>query len=162
MNREAQHVLDLIIKPLLPLLGMDSESARLLMVYTGEVETSYDYLRQVLESGNYGPAIGWWQMEEATFNSLLKYLNKEPDIRRRVLSACYLDIMPPYESMTWNLRFACAMARVNYWQYTEKLPQPNDLEGLAKYWLKYYNGNGQGKGTVERFMSICKNLVITV
>lgn len=159
MNRESQQVLDLIIKPLLGLIGMDSESAQLLMVYTGAVESGYDNLKQVLQSGNYGAGNGWWQMEEATYNSLVKYLNSNSDIRRRILAACYLDVMPPFECMIWNQRFACAMARIKYWPFAEPLPKPDDLEGMARYWLKYYNGGG--KGTTERFIEVCKNLVLT-
>lgn len=160
MNRESQQVLDLVIKPLLGLLGnMDSESARLLMVYTGAVETGYDNLRQVLQSGNYGAGYGWWQMEEATYNSLVKYLNTEPDLRKRILSACFLDMMPPFETLIWNQRFACAMSRVKYWIRPEPLPSPNDLEGLARYWKKFYNSD-LGDGTIERFIAICKDLVI--
>ena len=33
----------------------------------------------------------------------------------------------------------------------EKLPNSYDIEGLAKYWKKYYNTEG-GKGTVEKFI----------
>jgi hypothetical protein len=160
MNREAQHVLDLIVKPLLPLIGMDSRSAQLLMVYTAAVETGFDNLRQVISGGNFGPAIGWWQMEKETFDWLTKYLNKNVEIKNRILSACYLEIIPPAETMIWNIRFACCMARIRYLVVPERLPHPEDLEGMGHYWLKYYNGDGEGKGSLERFMAVCKGLVL--
>lgn len=158
MNREAQHVYELIIKPVLPLIGLDSPSARLLMVCTGQVETAYDNLRQVLPSGNYGPGYGWWSQQENSFMQCVKYLSKEHKLKDRILSACFLDTMPNIEALVWNIRFALCMARVHYWQFKEPLPHAEDLEAMARYWKKYYN-SPTGAGTVERFMSECNNLV---
>ena len=158
MIREAQQIMDLIIRPLTPLLGMGGENGEYLMCYVGAVESSYDNLRQVLDSGNYGLGHGWWQMEPDTFNDNKKYLNTMPDLRKRILAACYLDILPPMDVMIWNIRFAYAMARFQFWRHKEPLPDKDDLEGLARYWIKYYNGNGLGKGTVERFVTVAKSL----
>jgi hypothetical protein len=158
MNREAQHVYDLIIKPTLPMIGLDSPSARILMVCTGQVETAFDHLRQVLPNGHYGPGYGWWSQQENSYAQNVRYLSKEPKLKARILSTCYLDLMPNFDALIWNLRFACAMARLHYWQYKEPLPAADDLEGMGKYWLRYYNKGG--KGTLDRFMAECKDLVV--
>lgn len=157
MNREAKHILELVIKPVLPLVGMDSESAQLLMVYTGEVESGYDNLRQVLPSGNYGPAYGFWQMQENAYVQCVKYLGRNLNLKNRILSACYFDVLPPFESLIWNVRFAMLMARVQYWQVEAPLPKPDDLEGLGAYYLKYYNRGGAG--SVKRFVEVCRGLL---
>lgn len=159
MNREAQHVYDLIIKPLLPLIGLDSPSARLLMVCTGQVETAYDNLRQVLPSGNYGEGYGWWSQQKNSYDQCIKYLNKEAKLKESILAACYLTILPlNHEALIWNVRLACCMARIQYWQFPEPLPKVDDLEGLGRYWVKYYNRGG--KASTERFISECKDLII--
>jgi len=50
-----------------------------------------------------------------------------------------------------NLYYQCAIARCKYLMIPEPLPAANDIEGLAKYWKKYYNSE-QGKGTIEHFV----------
>jgi hypothetical protein len=157
MNREAMHVLDLVIKPVLKVTGMDNHNGMILTCYTGETETHYDALRQVLQSGNYGEAYGWWGMQENAYNQCVKYLNRtdNQNLKKSILAACYLDMMPPLETLIWNVRFACCMARVQYWQ--EEEPIPDDLEGMAHYYLKYYNRGG--KGNVQKFMDDCKDLL---
>lgn len=159
MDREAKQILELIIKPTLKLIGMTSPSALILMTYTGQTESGYDALRQVLPSGNYGPAYGWWQMQENAYNQVISYLNRRDNerIKRSILAACYLDILPPFETLIWNVRFACCAARVQYWQNTEPLPRPDDFDALADYYLKYYNRGG--KGTLEKFKKDCKDLI---
>jgi hypothetical protein len=159
MNREAQHVYDLIVKPVLPLIGLDSLSARMLLVCTGQVETAYDNLRQVLPSGNYGEGHGWWSQQQNSYTQCLKYLNKNTYLKDRILAACFLETMPDINALVWNVRFALCMARIHYWQFKEPLPKADDLEALGRYWLRYYNGNGQGKGTLERFIAECKELI---
>jgi hypothetical protein len=159
MNREAKHVYDLVVKPLLPLIGLDSPSARLLMVCTGQVETAYDNLRQVLPDGNYGEGYGWWSQQKNSYDNCVKYLNKVPKLKESILASCYLGILPSHDALIWNVRLACCMARVHYWQIPERLPAFDDLEGLAKYWKKYYN-TPRGSGTVERFLAECKDIII--
>lgn len=157
MNREAKHVLDLVIAPVLKIIGLDSLAARTLMVCTGQVETAYDNLRQVLPSGNYGEGYGWWSQQENSYNQCVKFLSKNPMLKQKILTACYIDILPNHEAIIWNLRLACCMARIHYWQFPEKLPEATDLRGLAQYWLRYYNAGG--KGSMERFIEECKDLV---
>lgn len=52
--------------------------------------------------------------------------------------------------MTWNLRFATAMARIHYWRVPEPLPDADDIDGLARYWKQHYNAP-LGHGTAEQF-----------
>lgn len=158
MDREAQQILDLVIRPTLSIIGLDSLSARALITYTGQVETGYDALRQHLSSGNYGAGHSWWQIEEPTFHDVVNYINnsKKQELKRRILFACNLQSIPPFETVIWNVRFACCIARVKYLPIREALPKLDDLKGMAMYWCKYYNGGG--KGTVDRFMNVCKDL----
>ena len=160
MVREPQQVLDLIIRPVTPLIKLGKpefvDDQEYFMTYVGATESSYDNLRQVLASGNYGKGHGWWQMEPDTFEDNVTKLGEFPDIKKRILEVCYLDMMPSHEVLIWNIRFAYCMARFHFWRYPEPLPKRTDFEGMANYWLKYYNRGG--KGTVERFVTIAKSL----
>ena len=53
------------------------------------------------------------------------------------------------DQLKGNLYYAVAMCRIHYYRVSEALP--NDLEGMARYWKKYYNTE-LGKGTVEEFI----------
>ena len=43
------------------------------------------------------------------------------------------------------------MCRVHYYRVSEALPEENDIEGMARYWKKYYN-TPLGAGTEEEFI----------
>lgn len=161
MPKEAQQILDLIIRPLTPLHGMGDEHGEFLLCYTGAVESGYDNLRQILPSGNYGLGHGWFQMEPFTYADCVQWLDYFPELRDRILKACLLDKMPDVDVLLWNIRFSACMARVRYYRHgreNENLPRKDDLTGLAQYWLRYYNGNGEGKGSIERFVNVAKSL----
>ena len=53
------------------------------------------------------------------------------------------------DSKYWkgNLPFQIIMARLYYYRFSEALPAYDDIEGLAKYWKKYWNTE-LGAGTV--------------
>jgi hypothetical protein len=55
------------------------------------------------------------------------------------------------EEMVWDLKFAILLARLRYRVVPEKLPEADDLAGLARYWKKYYNTD-LGAGTREQFV----------
>jgi hypothetical protein len=152
LNIEAKQVLELIVRPTLKAVCMHSVSAERLLVYTGVVESDFDFLKQ--NPG--GPALGWWQMEPIAYKQNCSYLKRHPNMYRRALATCFLEILPPFETLIWNLRLACIMARIQYWQREEPLPSEDDLEGMANYYVKYYNCGGAA--TVEGFMKKCKGL----
>ena len=59
---------------------------------------------------------------------------------------------PDPSIMKWNLHYATAMARCSYLRHSESLPEADDIEGLAKYYKKYYN-TPKGAATVEQAIS---------
>lgn len=156
MMREAVQVHQLVVVPTLSLIGLSSTAGDRLTTYTGQTESQYDALRQVLQSGNYGEGYGWWQMQENAYKQCVSYLNRNANLKRRILSACYLDVFPDVTALIWNIRLACCMARIQYWQEPEPLPAYNDLEGLGRYYVKYYNRGG--KATIDKFMRDCSGI----
>ena len=55
------------------------------------------------------------------------------------------------DQLRGNLFYAAAMCRIFYLRFQKPLPQPNDWEGMARYWKKYYNTH-LGAGTVDGFL----------
>lgn len=155
MGINAEQLRRHVIQPTLRQMGYDSEAAQNLLLLTAAVESD---MGSYLAQWN-GPALGIYQMEPDTYNDIW-----ENFLHYRTGSNLYLDVqmfrmyslefdeeIPGLEdekSMIGNLYYATAMARVHYLRVPEKLPEANDIEGLASYWKRYWNTD-LGAGTVE-------------
>lgn len=148
-SMEAQSFKDGIIKPALTLVNLWSMNSEHLLLNTALAETDL----QVVEQFNGGGALSFFQIEKATFEDVLRYLNRGDNalLKERIMAACYLDTWPAFEALAWNLRLATLIARVKYWMSPEPLPHYTDIMGQARYWKSIYNTK-HGKGTVEHFV----------
>jgi hypothetical protein len=137
----------LVVIPMLTTLGnalhaMDVPAAIPLIVGTGLVESSYEYLTQYPT----GPAAGFWQMEfgqatttyEDCFTNFLNF-SANAGLLSAILSLAGANSQPPGSLMCTNLLFASAMARVKYWRSPLPLPAATDAAGLAAYHKSVYN-----------------------
>ena len=61
------------------------------------------------------------------------------------------------ETMVYNLRYACAMARVHYKRVSE--PIPTTVEGQARYWKQWYN-TPKGRGTVKHYLKEVEGILV--
>lgn len=83
-----------------------------------------------------GPALGVFGMEPTTHDDLwfnflpnrLSLKDKLSEISRHCT---------PFE-LTYNLRYAAAMCRVQYFRATAPLPSSKDAQTLSEYWGAYY------------------------
>jgi len=143
---DSEQFMEYVIIPTLIAMDMDSEAARRLMIGTALTESDLTYLRQ---HGN-GPALGVYQMEEATYKDIVdRYFVQNG---QRIESRFRNTVQGNYSvmRMTYDLRFATAMARVKYWMVPDPLPDADNIHGLAAYWKKWYNTEG-GAGRVHTF-----------
>lgn len=145
-----------IIRPVLQHIGLWSETAENLVLYTACQESNLRFIKQL---GN-GPALGIYQMEPLTHDDIWanflayrpkSFVDKIANFRNRG----YIPfITRPCDEMVGNLFYATAMCRVHYYRRPESLPA-NDLESLAKYWKRFYN-TPLGKGTEAEFIENAK------
>lgn len=137
-----------IIKPPLDFLGLYSESAENLLLGTIATESKLGfYLHQVN-----GVALGICQMEPNTYNDIWHhYLPSKKDLTRKILTYFGASTRPNPERVIYDLRYAAVMCRLRYLRVPKPLPAPDDIEGMAKYWKKYYNTE-LGKGTIDKFI----------
>ena len=144
-----------IIRPALKALQLWSESAEELMMLTCAVESQGGtYVAQVQ-----GPALGIFQMEPATHNSLWNvYLSRRTEFAYRILAAIFLTTRPPVEYLKYNLLYSAMMARIYYFTVEEALPDAKNVEKLAEYWDKYYNRN-PNKGTAPEAIAAYNKLM---
>lgn len=136
-----------IIRPVLHGLGMWNEYAEELMIGTCAVESRGGTF--IIQQNN-GPALGIFQMEPKTHDDIWqKWLPNHPAIANNLMSSCMMSMKPRADMMVYNLFYATAMARLEYYRNTSD-QIPDTLDGRAQYWVKYYN-RGQA-ATPQRYI----------
>lgn len=126
--------------------GLYSENAVELIMGTFAQESHFKHKHQI----GGGPALGYGQMEPATFNDIVvNYLKYKPELMGKIMKACGIAVFKP-EMLVDNIPLMICMARVHYLRVSDPLPSRNDVWAMGEYWKKYYN-TPLGKGTVEEF-----------
>jgi DNA-binding XRE family transcriptional regulator len=141
---------ELIVVPVLNILGLDSKEAQDILIMTMAHESNCgEYLMQL----GTGPALGVYQMEKGTYNDLWKTLNdiNSPlhSLAIKVLKASDIQSIPEAEEMEGNLYLATAMARVYYARIRKQIPK--DLVEMSQY-VKIYWNTEQGKATSDDYL----------
>lgn len=144
-----------IVRPTLEHIGLWSPDAEQLVICTGLQESHLRFVDQ-LDRGDrrWGPALGLFQMEKLTHDDHWLWLEKNPDLAKKVRD--FAAVEPPgWKQLAGNMNYAAAMCRVHYRRKPGALPSGDDLEGMWKYYKKYYNTE-RGAATHEQFMAACK------
>ena len=146
-----QQLITQIIIPSLSIISEEacSESAMNLLLGTAAQESILGtYVKQVPN----GPALGIYQMEPSTYLDLTtRYSKTKSKNLQAILAKFNFNSIPPAETLIYDLRWATVWARIKYFDAKKPLPKADDIEGLAKYWKKYYN-TPLGKGTEAEFI----------
>ena len=134
------------IRPVLKQMKLWSPEAEDLLVGTAIHESGgFKAIRQM----NGGPALSYFQMEPATLYDLYEnFLKYRPELRDRI-DQFQLKPFSMVENLTLNPAYATAAARLQYYRVREAIP--DDLNGQAAYWKKYWNTDA-GKGTTEQYI----------
>lgn len=143
------HVRRFVIIPALATLPpmMQSDAAVELLLGTALVESKLTYLKQGWKrtTDGLGVALGIFQIEPATYHDLWRYLARHPEWHGAI------GPKRPTAALMSDLGYATLIARLNYWRKLGKLPAPDDLDGLAKYWKRFWN-TSSGAGRPEDFI----------
>jgi hypothetical protein len=131
MSIDPKNFRELIVRPTLQEAALWSEEAEELLLLTAAHETLLGtYLRQGWKALNDGRGVGLgpYSMEPATYRWLQGLYPQSLGSRKA-------------EDMVWDFKLATLAARLRYRVVPQELPSAQDVEGLAKYWDKWYNGN---------------------
>lgn len=135
-----------VVWPGVTLLPNASRAAEQIVLATAAAESEFRWIKQV----GGGPALGFFQMEPATHDDIWEnYLCYKPEVAATIVKVFHGR--PSAAEMIWNLRYAAVMCRVHYLRRREALPAAGDLEGMARYWKRYYNTE-KGAGTIGSFV----------
>jgi hypothetical protein len=144
-----------VVIPVLKLMGLDSDCAIDLVLGTAAQESAMGkYIRQKgFDMYSKEGAFGIYQIELATHDDIMyRYL---PEFKPTLCSLCErlkIPVLTDAQNLIGNLYYATAICRAKYLSIAEKLPDEGDVEGMARYWKKYYN-TAKGKGTDAEFIS---------
>ena len=118
------------------------------MTCTALVESKLTHIMQLPK----GPALGFMQVEWATYLDVVRYLDNHRTLRTLVLLECERDHFPSRKpTLMADMVLNVLIARVKYWMQPEPLPTSLDAEGLALYYKKYYN-TAKGDAVVDTFI----------
>ena len=99
--------------------GLYSDNARDLIMGTFAQESNFKYTRQI----GGGPALGYGQMEPATFNDIVvNFLRHKPELMGKVMKVSGVVTLEP-EMLVDNKKLMICMARIHYLRVKEALPQ---------------------------------------
>jgi len=136
-----------VVRPTLEYLDSEmpySLAAENLLMGTACHESRLTYLHQV----GGGPARGLFQMEPATESDIWEnFLSYRKPLETKIKHLCGLRNL----DLLANLPYQVAMARIKYWRSPESLPDPDDVQGMAKLWKQVYN-TPLGRGTEQQFI----------
>ncbi|HVJ53470.1 MAG TPA: hypothetical protein VM689_13465 [Aliidongia sp.] len=137
-----------VIRPALGLLELgDGPTVINLLLGTAAQESGGRFLRQYPS----GPALGFWQIEPTTHRDVLtNFVAFRPDLRAR-LAALAVPGTDRDDQLAWNLRYACAIARLIYLRAPAPLPGTSDPALLGAFWKAHYNTAG-GAGAADEFV----------
>lgn len=108
-----------------------------------------------------GPALGYFQIEPATHDDVLRnFVNHRPDLKA-ALDAVLIPALGRDMQIAINDAYATAIARLILWRARDPFPRHGDVEGYAAYWKWHYN-TAKGRGTVTHFMDCWHRLVSPV
>ena len=134
-------------------LNLHSDNAVNLLMGTAAQESHLGKYRRQLGGG---PALGIFQMEPATFDDIVKnYLRYKPELTTRIERVARVSRFKAADLENNDLLATC-MARVHYLRVREAIP--SDLEGWARFWMRYYNTR-LGKGTEQEYIANYKRFV---
>src|SRR5690348_16020572 len=107
----ASQLREFIIKPVLYDLVLDSVDAEELLLFTCANESDGGtYLKQI-----HGPALGIYQMEPETYNDIWQnYIRNKSALNLKMVTHFNCNFVPSEERLIYDLKFATAMARIQY------------------------------------------------
>ena len=142
-----QQVIDYWIKPALSYFPQELQTPNRVqfMLAIGLIESGYNAVAQIPDPF----ALGYWQMERATFNDCIdNFLKYESEFTEGWQSLKDTHTVL-YSALTYDCVFACYMASIKVYRAPPEIPDLFDLKSMAEYWKEYYNASPNGASIDE-------------
>lgn len=155
--QKPQAFLSKVIEPVLCSLPEMSNSPAVAQLLLGTAIKESGSFRHRKQLG--GPALGYFQIEPETHKDIWEnYLKYRPVLGIKVVNLMISPFADKLSELENNDSYAAAMARIKYQRCSEKIPDFDDHDAMARYWKKYYN-TPLGRGTVKGYLELWKKSV---
>lgn len=156
MSIDIEQYIKCILRPTLEDIDMYSVNSEILLLGTFAQESQAGTF--VTQIGG-GPGLGFYQEERNSFIDIVNnYLKFRPTLVDKICSYLGYTYFPEAEHLMHDLKLQVIIARLHYKRVPYPLPEPEDLEGMAKYWKLHYNSL-KGKGTEVEFLENFNRLI---
>lgn len=149
-----------IIRPSLNAIQLYSPGAEeMLVAICAHESLGGSYICQISKGGKIGPAKGIYQIEDATYNDIWSFIEKEhPDIIKKFQNFCpYANHHSPDFQIN-DLNYATIMARLFFLRIKTPFPVASDINAIAAFWKLHFN-TILGAGKVEDFIRNYHNFI---
>jgi len=145
-----------VLVPALQAISLYSPAAHILILGTFLIESELKFVEQK----GPGDAMGFGQVEEITYNCILRYLNRfdKTNLKEICLAACFYTAFPPRSAVMHNLRWSVIITRLKYLSVKAGLPRWSDADAMADYHKRWYNTLG-GKTDVKISVNVFKGII---
>lgn len=127
-----------VIANTLKYLGLYSEDAVHLLMVTAAVETDMGHLNKQMT----GPALGIFQILPSTEAFLLKWLDKYPELKTKVMALRGKDVDGVLQ-LRVNVAYQVAMSILVYLQRGSPIPNRYEHAKIIEFYRKNYNTNSE-------------------
>lgn len=154
----ANQLRTLVITPTLQKLGLSSDDAEELLLFTCAAESNMGYYIKQVE----GPALGIYQCEPATHEDIWKnYIRFRPEIWNTMQGWFSFHTMPAHHLLMVRIDYATAIARIHYRRVKDALPHKDDIDGIWEYYKEFYNTH-KGKAKKDECIEKYRKYVLGV
>lgn len=96
-----------------------------------------------------GSALSICQIEQNTFNDIVRYLNTRDDLLQVILTLTKQSRLPDFSYLANSQAdlLSVALMRIKYYMIPTPIPPENDIIAIANYYKTYYN-TAQGQANV--------------
>lgn len=159
MSLDPKQLHEFVVRPALSEFNdgpayLSSGAAEQLVMITAAKESSLRWLKQV----GPGPALGLWQMEPVTFYDIRDRFIKTQPYFWNAFGASSIALQPEPAELAYNLKLAAVCCRLKYAMSSMKLPELNDIKGMARMWKVVYNTAG-GAGKEDEFIHSWETII---
>ncbi len=151
MSFDCLQLKEYIIRPALNAIGLMSDDALYLLLGTCAQESKLGTFLVQGRTLDAQDALGIYQQERSGYDRIwTHYISNNPALRAKIRLYLGYEGKPAFARLISDHALSTIICRLYYLTIKEPLPSYKNLEDMARYYKKYYNG--PGKATEKQFM----------
>lgn len=152
MSIDCLQLKEYIIRPALQAIGLESDDAIYLLLGTCAQESALGTYITQGKTYDAQDAVGIFQQQKSGYDYLWSLvIDPNPALKAKIRLFLGYEGKPSLKRLMTDNALAAIICRLYYFTIREKLPDHKNVEAMAAYYKKYYNG--PGRATEEQFVT---------